>query len=415
MKVLDLPAYFYPERMSSSHLDDSLREAFAKAGIEMAIYCPTPTRGISPELRKEYKGKKSEKMFGGMATVHRLSLYGEGTNPLLRALRYAIACVMQFNRTIFAKDARECDVMFITSTPPIKGAMAGIAKVFNRKPIVYNLQDVFPDSLVGAGLARKDGLLWKIGRKIESFTYRNADKIIVISEDFKRNIMSKGVPEYKIEVVYNWVDENAVLPVSDEENELFEEFGISRNKFRVVYAGNLGNAQNIEMIIEAAKCLLLNPDIEFVIFGTGGLEEEIKAAKEREQLENLKILPLQPYERVPKVYGLGHVCIVSCKPGLGGAAMPSKTWSIMSSGRAVLASFDEGELKDILVNNDCGVFTHAGNIDEFVTSIRTLSINPDRCREMGANARRFILDNLTKEVGTRKYVDVIKSFEKHTH
>jgi glycosyltransferase involved in cell wall biosynthesis len=103
--------------------------------------------------------------------------------------------------------------------------------------------------------------------------------------------MAKGVPEEKIEVVYNWVDENAITPVKDEENELFEEFGISRDKFRVVYAGNLGNAQNIEIIVNAARRLKDNKQIEFIIFGKGGLEDEIKAAKAKEQLDNLKILP----------------------------------------------------------------------------------------------------------------------------
>lgn len=348
-------------------------------------------------------------MYGGMATVHRFPLYGEGKHPLSRALRYTLACVMQFNRALFGKDARKSDVMFITSTPPIKGAMAGFAKMFNRKPIVYELQDIFPDSLAGTGLAKKGGLLWKIGRVIENFTYRNADKIIVISQDFKRNIMAKGVPEEKIEVIYNWVDENSVQPVRDEDNELFAEFGISRQGFRVVYAGNLGNAQNIGIIVEAARRLA---GVQFIIFGKGGLEDEIRATKEREHLDNLTILPLQPYERVSKVYGLGNVCVVACKPGLGGAAMPSKTWSIMSSGSAVLANFDEGELKEIVEKNDCGVFTHAGDVQEFVDAIRTLAASPERCSEMGRNGRQFILENLTKEVGTRKYVEVIRSFER---
>lgn len=412
MKILELPAYFYPESMSSAHLDDNLRQAFVDAGMEMAIYCPTPTRGITQEVRQRYKKRKLDKMFDGRVTVHRFSLYGEGKNPVLRALRYTFACIMQFNRAAFAKDARSCDVMFITSTPPIKGAMAGMVKKFNRKPMVYELQDIFPDSLVGTGLAKKGGLLWKIGRVIENFTYRNADKIIVISEDFKRNIMAKGVPEEKIEVIYNWVDENAIVPVKEEDNDLFEEFGISRDKFRVVYAGNLGNAQNIEMIVEAARRLKGNAQIEFVVFGKGGLENDIKQTKEKEHLDNLKILPLQPYDRVAKVYGLGHVCIVACKPGLGGAAMPSKTWSIMSSGRAVLANFDEGELKEILEKNHCGAFTKAGDLECFVSTIENLSRHPEQCAEMGANGRQFIMKNLTREVGTQKYVSVIKTITK---
>lgn len=410
MKILELPAYFYPESMSSSHLDDNLREAIAKAGIDMAIYCPTPTRGITLEVRKEYKRKKQEKMYDGHATVHRFSLYGEGKNPVLRALRYTLACIMQFNRAVFAKDARECDLMFITSTPPIKGAMAGLAKKFNCKPIIYELQDIFPDSLAGSGLAKKGGLLWRIGRVIENFTYKNADKIIVISEDFKKNIIAKGVPEEKIEVIYNWVDEKAVQPVGKDNNPLFEEFGLSRDKFTIVYAGNLGNAQNIGIIVDAAKQL---PDIQFALFGTGGLEEELKTQIANEQLANIHLNPLQPFEKVSQVYSLGDACIVSCKAGLGGSAMPSKTWTIMSCGRPVVANFDEGDLKDILENNQCGVFSHAGNVQEFVNAIKALQENPEQCKEMGSNARQFILDNLTKEVGTRKYVDVIRSFEKN--
>ena len=419
MKVLYLNAYFYPEDLASSYLGHNVREALAKSGANIVLYAPTPSRGVSEQIRKEYSSsKKNELWYDGRMHIHRFSLFKEGKNPLIRALRYVLVIIKLYNRSIFDEDAKNCDVMFIPSTPPIMGWMAAKIKKRRKIPFVYNLQDIFPDSLVGTGLAKKDGLLWKIGRVIENFTYRNADKIIVISQDFKRNIMAKGVPEEKIEVIYNWVDENAIVPVKDEDNELFEEFGIGREKFRVVYAGNLGNAQNIEIIVEAAKRLKDKGNIEFVIFGTGGLEDEIKATKEKAQLDNLKILPLQPYERVAKVYGLGHACIVACKPGLGGAAMPSKTWSIMSSGRAVLANFDEGELKEIVEGgpstssgtaNPCGVFTKAGDLEGFVAAIEELSQHPERCAEMGRNGRQFILDNLTREVGTRRYVEVIKS------
>lgn len=416
MKVLFLPAYFYPETAASSYLGDNIRNALCQENIGIELYVPTPSRGISIEERNKYKKLKHEELSNGYLNVHRFSMFAEGKNPIVRALRYTLCWIKQFNRGLFAKNI---NCVFLASTPPIQGVLGGMLKKFKKTPFVYNLQDIFPDSLVGTGLAKKDGLLWKIGRVIENFTYRNADKIIVISQDFKRNIMAKGVPEEKIEVIYNWVDENAIIPVKDEENELFEEFGIGRDKFRVVYAGNLGNAQNIEIIVEAAKRLKDKGNIEFVIFGTGGLEDEIKATKEKEQLDNLKILPLQPYERVAKVYGLGNMCIVACKPGLGGAAMPSKTWSIMSSGRAVLANFDEGELKEILEGGSafrqaqgpqpCGVFTKAGDLEGFVTAIEELSQQPERCVEMGRNGRQFILENLTREVGTRRYVEVIKS------
>lgn len=428
MKVLDFPAYFYPESISSSHLDSDLHEAIVDAGMQIELFTATPCRGVTDEVRKEYKKKKVETMYDGRMTVHRYSLYKEGKNPLLRALRYFIQCVKQFNRGVFAKGARECDVMFVASTPPIKGAMAAMIKKCRRIPMVYNLQDIFPDSLVGTGLAKKGGLLWKIGRVVENFTYRNADKIVVISQDFKRNIMAKGVPEEKIEVIYNWVDENAVQPVAKAENPLYEEFGLSCEAFTVVYAGNLGNAQNIGIILEAAKRFdddstgssKVNDGVQFVIFGTGGLEEEIRRRIAEEGLTNVRLLPLQPYERVSQVYSLGDACVVSCKEGLGGSAMPSKTWTIMSCGRPVIASFDEGELKEIIEGasagsasvGPCGVFTHAGKVEEFVAAVRSLMADRNRCEQMGRNARRFILENLTREVGTRKYVEVIKQFER---
>ena len=413
MKVLYLNAYFYPEDLASSYLGHNVREALAKSDVNIVLFAPTPSRGISKKIRKEYSSsKKSEIWYDGRMHIHRFSIFREGRNPLIRALRYILIIIKLYNRSIFDGDAKNCDVMFIPSTPPIMGWMAARIKKHSKIPFVYNLQDIFPDSLVGTGLAKRDGLLWKIGRKIEDYTYKNADKIIVISQDFKRNIMAKGVPEEKIEVIYNWVDQNAITPVKDEENELFDEFGICMEKFRVVYAGNLGNAQNIDIIVNAARRLKDNSQIEFVVFGTGGLEDEIKATKAKEQLDNLKILPLQPYERVSKVYGLGHLCIVACKPGLGGAAMPSKTWSIMSSGRAVLANFDEGELKEIVENNHCGVFTKADDLEGFVQAIKELSQQPERCAEMGVNGRQFILENLTREVGTQKYVDVIKKVVK---
>ena len=89
------------------------------------------------------------------------------------------------------------------------------------------------------------------------------------------------------------------------------------------------------------------------------------------------------------------------KSGLGGSEMPSKTWSIMSCGRPVIASIDEGELKDIIEKNECGVFTHAGNVDEFVEAVCALAADPGCCAQMGLNARQFILQNLTKEVAPR--------------
>ena len=412
IKILAPQAYCKPEVMASSHLWNHLDEAFAKNGLHHVIYAPTPTRGVTAEVREEYKKRKREVMYDGKLIINRFSLYGEGKNPLLRALRYFLSCSISLWKCLHGKDAKGCNVIYSVSTPPIIGAMSAKVKKRRGIPFVYVLQDIFPDSLIGTGLAKKDGLLWKIGRKIENFTYKHADKIIVIGEDFKRNIMAKGVPEEKIEVVYNWVDENAVVPVAKEDNPLFEEFDISREKFHVVYAGNLGNAQNIDVIVDAARELSGRDDVEFLIFGTGGLKEQFVEKVKGYGIGNVRFFPLQPMERVGQVYGLGDVCVVSCKPGLGGAAMPSKMLSIMSAGRAVVASFDEGELTYILERNKCGAYAPAGDVKAFADLIQSMADHREECRKMGENARQLILKKFTKAYGTGEYVRIIKSVVK---
>lgn len=410
MRILLLPAYCYPEHAASDHLGHSRNEAFAKAGFRSVLYVPTPTRGVSDEIRKEYKSRKLEYMYDGHLEVHRFSMFREGRNPVARALRYSLCWIKQFNRGLIAKDI---DVIFLASTPPIQGMLGGILSRLKKVPFVYNLQDIFPDSLVGTGLAKKDGLLWKIGRRIENFTYRNADKIIVISEDFKRNIMAKGVPEEKIEVIYNWVDEQAVVDVPRAENKLFDKYGLDRSKFYVTYCGNIGLTQNMDMLMEVAKELETElPDVRFVLVGEGAAKSRVEEIICEKQISNVTLLPFQPYEDISHVFSLGDASLVISKPGVGENSVPSKTWNIMSASRPVLINFDENELKEIVERNECGIFTEAGDKQAFKESIVKLYGNPELCRRYGRNGRQFVMDHLTKEVGTQKYVDVIKAVAK---
>ena len=401
MKILIPFSYYHPEQCAGLFVIDDMTAEAARQGMESVITVPTPTRNVAPGA----KWDREETLCDGKVLVHRFRMYGEGKNPVLRALRYLFCEIVQLHYMLWKK----YDVAFIDSTPPIQGLKLPIVRLFRKKPVVYNAQDLFPETLSGTGLAKQGGLLWKIGMWVSNVTFRNSDKIIAISNDIKRSMVARGVPAEKIEVVYNWVDEKAVQPVAKEDNPLFEEFGLDRNKFTIVYAGNLGNAQNIGIVLDGAKEL---PEVQFAVFGSGGLENEVRKRISDEGLTNVHLNPLQPVERVKYVYSLGDACIVSCKEGLGGSAMPSKSWSIMSCGRPVVASFDEGELKEILENNNCGVFSHAGNVKEFVAAIKQLATNIEKCEKMGRNARQFILDNLTKEVGAKKYVDIIKSVVK---
>ena len=418
MKVLQLTGYFLPEKAASIYLTENRLEAFGKAGIDTVIWASRPTRGLSDEEYEEYKHKKLEMMYDGKVTVKRFAMYREGRNPILRALRYSLNWIIQLWKGLREKDV---DVIYLASTPPIQGMLGAFIKKFRGIPFVYNLQDIFPDSLFNNGLANKGGLLWKIGRVIENFTYRHADKIIVISEDFKKNIMAKGVPEEKIVVVYNWVDQNAVVDIPREKNKLFDAYGLDRSKFYVTYNGNIGLSQNLDMLLSVAEEFqsakvqafhgneICCTDIHFVLVGNGAYLDEVKRIIAEKKLENVHLLPFQPYEDISHVFSLGDASLVISKPGTGAASVPSKTWSIMSASRPVLANFDENELKQIVEKHHCGIFTKAGDKEAFKQSIFALYNNRAVAVEMGKNGRQFVMDNLTREVGTQKYVDVIKS------
>lgn len=401
MKAIFPCSYYLPETAASLYITDNIVHACADKGIEVDLYTPSPTRNVPNGSVWE----REERQMDGKLRIHRFHLYGEGKNPMLRALRYFLGEFILLHYCIWKK----YDVAFVDSTPPIQGLKMPLIKWLKRKPTIYNVQDIFPDSLVGTGLTHEGSLIWKIGRMVENITYRYADKIIVISEDFKKNIMAKGVPEDKIVVVYNWVDQNKVVDVPREENKLFDAYGLERSKFYITYNGNIGLTQNMDMLLDVAKELQEEyEDIHFVLVGNGAYLDEVRRKVAEQQLGNVHLLPFQPYEDISHVFSLGDASLVISKPGVGANSVPSKTWSIMSASRPVLANFDENELKTIIENNHCGIFTKAGDKDAFKESILTLYNHRELCKEYGHNGRKFVLDNLTREVGTQKYVDVIK-------
>lgn len=411
MKELRLSPYYDPEQISSSHLDEDLQRAYAAVGITTEIFCPTPTRGITPEVREQYKKIKYEEKLDGKVIVHRFSMFREGRNPIMRALRYVLVNLIQYFKGAWAEDI---DVVYGASTPPTQGVLCAlVAKRLSKKhgkkvPFIFNLQDVFPDSLVTADLTRKDSLLYKIGDKISNYTYRNADAIIVISQDIKRNIMKKGVPEEKIHLIYNWIDTAAVQPVAPEDNRLYEELGLSRDTFKVVYAGNLGKMQGIDTVLAAAKILQENSNIEFVIFGKGAEEDALKKQVAEENLSNVKFFPLFPAERVPEVYSLGDACVVCCKAGTGGGGVPSKTWTIMACGRPLLVSFDaESELCHTVENAKAGLCSDAGDGEALAQRVLQLYGDPQEKIVLGQNARNYAVAYAGKESATQKYIQLI--------
>ena len=404
MKLTYLVQYFPPEQASGLQLVEDLLEGFANQGWEVNLFTPTPTRGITSEQRKEYVNRRIEKKYGGKLTIHRMHLYREGTGFISRAFRYVLFSIECFWKAV----TFPADFIFTGSGPPTQGVVVGLAKKFSKKKkIIYNLQDIFPDSLITSGISTEKSFLVRIGRVMERFTYRNADIIITITDDMKANVVSKGVNPDKVKVVRNWIDVDKIKPVAREDNRLFDELGLDRTKFYVVYAGNLGKVQGIEVIIKAAEFLKDQGKIHFVIFGNGSEEDNIK--KQAINLSNVSIFPLQPVERVSEVYSLGNVSIIPCKPGTGGSGMPSKTWTIMATGTAIVASFDlGGEMEKTINSSDSGCCVLAGDAKALADTLVSMKEKPEMVRGMGQNARKYVKEQADKDKAVQKYIEIIE-------
>lgn len=405
MHLLYFVQYFPPEKASGLPIVTDMIEGFAEHGWDVDVYIPTPTRGVTDEVRSEYAKKRKEVLCNGKLTIHRMHLYREGTRMLQRTIRYSIFSLQCLVRGLFLP----ADAIFTGGGPPTQGIIGGLIHKWTKKKFIFNPQDLFPDSLVIAGQATEESKVVKLGRKMERFAYKNADVIITITEDMAENIRTKTEDKNKVHVIRNWIDTEKTVPIERSKNTLFDELGLSRDNFYVTYAGNIGMMQGIETIVDAAEKLQAEEDIQFIIFGNGSEEESIKKRIKDKRLTNIQLYPLQSLERVSEVYSLGDISIIPCKPGTGSAGMPSKTWMIMATGTAIIGSFDTGgELDKTLREAGCGYCVEAGDSSKLAETIKELHANPDKVSQMGSNARKYAEENVSKSKAVGQYIKIIE-------
>ena len=395
MNILFLDAYFEPEQIAFTHLEQDLLEELVNKGHEIYVICPIPTRGIEKTVAIQYRRKPREDLYGGKVHVIRFWAPCEKNHPILRAFRYFWCNLRTYQ---IGKKRKESDVVFSNSTPPTQGWIAGkVARRLNI-PFVYSLQDVFPDSLITTGLCETGSFLWKLGRKLEDSTYKACNKIIVITSAMRDNLLRKGVMGSKVQVISNWVDTEKIKPVDRDENTLFDEFEIDRSKYIVLYAGNFGEAQGAEIILDAAEMLQSEKDIQFVIFGSGsGYGDAVAKAR---SLRNVFIHSLMPQSRISEVYSMGNVSLITCKKGISTSGMPSKVWSIMACNVPIIAAFDkQSELNDLLYATHAGVCNSPGDVTAMVKAIKEM-------RQYGYEScgRSYVLANASRKYCVNRYL-----------
>ena len=194
---------------------------------------------------------------------------------------------------------------------------------------------------------------------------------------------------------------------------MFDELGIPRDKFIITYCGNLGVPQNVEIMIDAAARLQKYKDIYFVIFGGGSREEYIKKYFAEKQLENMSIFPLQPLERSQFVYSVGDVGLVIGRSGTSKNGFPSKTWSIMAAGQAMIACFDlDSELSEFVREGNCGITIEPDSSEALENAIKKLYSDRENTKKMGIAARNYVINNFDRKAATGKIIKTAEDLVK---
>lgn len=397
MKVIIMRPSYKPELSGGTHLAVDLVEDFIKAGHEVELVTPISDRFIDfvDESKDECK-------------VHRVRSKFVRRDVFSRILRY-IDISAKMYRT--AKRIDGADLIMTHSMPPLLGPLGARLGKKKRIPVLYWEQDIVSESLISTGLLGKQGIkqkiAYKVAQTIEKNSERNSTHIITISEQFKKMHIDRGIESSKVDVVYNWIDTEQIYHVDRDDNPLFDELGIPRDKFIVSYCGNLGVPQNVEIMIEAAEQLRDNQDILFVILGGGSRENKIKNLVKEKNLPNLMMFPLQPLERSHLVYSLGDVGLVIGRSGTSKNGFPSKTWSIMAAGQAMIACFDvESELSGFVQEGHCGLAIEPDSQMKLKEAIITLYNNRNETSKMGKDARKFVEARFSRSAATQKIIGI---------
>jgi colanic acid biosynthesis glycosyl transferase WcaI len=279
---------------------------------------------------------------------------------------------------------RRADAVLAMSPPLSLGLVGWLVGRFRRAPLVFNVQDVFPDAAVRTG-AIKNRRVIGIAEWLERLTYRRAAAVTVLSEDLRRNVAAKMSESRRdrVHVIPNFVDTEAIRP-AERTTAYRAELAIGAEPV-VLYAGNIGFSQSLELVIEAARRL---PGMTFLINGDGAARRDLESRAVG--LSNVRFAGYQPVERLSEVLATGDVHVVPLRAGLGDVSVPSKTYSSLAAARPVVASIDpDSEIPRLLTAAGAGLSVAPDDLDAFVAAIRSLVDDPEKARDMGASGRAW--------------------------
>jgi colanic acid biosynthesis glycosyl transferase WcaI len=297
------------------------------------------------------------------------------------------------------------DVILAPSPPLSIGASAWIMARLRRARYVYNVQEIYPDIAVSLG-ALKNGSLIRLLETLERFVYRNSAAVTVIAPRMRERLIHKGIPGDKVHVIPNFVDMARLQPAPRSND--FSRRHCLDGVFSVTYAGNMGPAQGLDIVIEAARRLPRDSRAKFVLVGDGIESDALTRRADAVGRDRVAVIPYQPNTLMPQIYGASDMCLVTQAAATGSDAIPSKAYRIMASARPIIAVTDDrSDLAALVRAAGCGAVVTPGDADELARIVTEASRDPDAWRRMGVRGRAHVEAYYARSIVADQYHDLI--------
>ncbi|MFZ0360255.1 MAG: glycosyltransferase family 4 protein [Terriglobales bacterium] len=409
MKILYVSQYFPPEMGAPAARVAELSRHWARMGHDVTVLTGFPNHptGVVPEeWRSRLHRLHCTDTIDGVKVVRTWLWPLPNRKAHERIRNYASFCV---SAAISGLALPKPDVVIATS-PQLLCALAGWWLAWwKRVPFVFEVRDLWPESLAAVGAGSEGSLLHRTLGAIAGFLYRRAQRIVVVAPAFTNHLMRYwNVPAAKISTVENGV-ETDVFRLDPAAAEVRKQLHLE-DRFLICYIGTMGNAHGLETLIAAAEELQTAlPSTMFLLIGEGAEKDRIAKLAAQRGLQNIKFLDQQPRERIAAYVSAADLCLVMLrKSELFKTVIPTKLLEYMACERPVIVAVD-GQARQIVETAHAGVFVEPENSKALVKAILDLAGESERRRQMGASGRAYIVNQFSREKTARDYITVLQA------
>jgi colanic acid biosynthesis glycosyl transferase WcaI len=295
------------------------------------------------------------------------------------------------------------DVIYVYHPPGTIGLPALLLRWWFSVPVVYDVLDLWPDTIAATGMVSSRTALSVLDRLCR-FVYRHADQLVVISPGFRSALIDRGVPENRIQVIYNWAPDDVIEPVTTP----FPSYNKSADEFRVVFAGTMGLAQALDAVLEAAaQCAVRVPQARFVFVGGGVDRSRLEMEARKRRLDNVEFISRQPPSAMRAIFDQADALLVHLKDDLLFAVtIPGKTQAYLAAGRPLIMAV-RGDAARLVERANAGVLAEPEDPTSIAAAVEKMaSLLPEDRERMGAAGKEFYQRELAIDVAVDQFRDI---------